>query len=215
MEFNFNDIQLFQQQKNSRTEDYESKPMSILQDLDPHYAKIPPSPPPKGGSKVTGWILAVLFLLGGAIWLIFNIQFGRNPAPIDQPATQPASLPAATNPPPVLAQAPATQANEGSALIRGNTSAPNETKSGENTFETMQKELEKAEDKHTVVETNQRAKEHKSVKPSEQIKHTTKPGAHKHPAPLPSTTTSRTSHPGKTAKNPAERDLDIITAIVK
>lgn len=215
MEFNFDDIQLSRQQQNSGTEDYESKSMSILQDLDPHYAKIPPAPPPKGGSKVTGWILAVLFLLGGAIWLIFNIQFGQKPVPIDQPATQPASSSAAADPPPVLAKAPAPQANEGSALIRENTSAPNETKSGENTFETMQKELEKAGDKHTVVETNQRAKEHKSVKPSGQKKHPTNPGAHKHPAPLPGTTTSRTSHQGKTAKNPAERDLDIITAIVK
>lgn len=215
MEFNFNDIQLSRQQQNSGTEDYESKSMSILQDLDPHYAKIPPASPRKGGSKMTGWILAVLFLLGGAIWLIFNIQFGQKPGAIDQPATQQASLPAAANPPPVPAQAPTPQANEGSALIRENTSTPNEAKSGENTFETMQKELEKAEDKHTVVETNQPAKEHKSVKPSGQKKHATKPRSHKHPAPLPGTTASKTSHQGKTAKNPAERDLDIITAIVK
>lgn len=194
-----------------------SKPMSILSDLDPKNAKFRDTPSSGRNSKLF-WILALLPFLAGAAWMVIALQSGMNtsgetlqtipalgqaraastePAPAGAP--QPAPLPATDKPP------------EGAALILA--AAPQQgegttgREAGTNVFQAMQRELDepasRPADRQVVKETKAK-----------------KAPANAKPAAGARTKSANKGNEGyrasrNTSKPAAERDIDIISAIVR
>lgn len=200
-----------------------SKPMSILSDLDPKNAKFRDIPSSGKNSKLF-WILALLPFLAGAAWMVIALQSGMNttgealqtipalgqaraastePAPAGAP--QPAPLPATDKPPEgaalILAAAP--QQGEGTTGREG----------GTNVFQAMQRELdEPASRQLAAVEASQLA--------DRQVVKAKKAPANAKPAAGARTKSANKGNEGyrasrNTSKPAAERDIDIISAIVR
>lgn len=191
-----------------------SKPMSILSDLDPENARFREHPQGGKRSKAT-WFLALVPLLG-AIWIFFSFQSamtanGEKSAVTairqDQGTTErPAALTVA-DPAPLSAAAEAVspvpeKAMVGAALILAAASPKNygqsERASDGDAFPAVQPKLEQAASKAT-----------KPKKSHGKVKSAASGSAKK---------TSQASAPSRVPRNSgsqAERDIDIITAIVR
>lgn len=186
--------------------------MSILNDLDPVNARLPAKA--RGSrNRVLPWASAILLLLAGMSWIYF-----ANPLDVGTPPAMPAVAVAAevpatlAQPSPVAAASASASEPSGTALIR-NTSAGNEEAQSQqaNAFAALQAELA-ATDKPSIkaaepvpsvaVKANQQ-KEQKSRAPAKATKRNENQGS------------ANGQRHAKAAKKPNERDIDIISAIVK
>lgn len=204
-----------------------SKPMSILSDLDPKNARFRDTPSSGKNSKLF-WILALLPFLAGAAWMVISLQSGTKasgeelqtipaigqaraaspampgmgttsiePAPVG--AVQQAALPATNKP------------TEGAALIlaaaRPQADGTADREAGTNVFQTMQQELDKPASRPA---NRQALKETKAKKTQANAK----------PAAAARTKSASKGSEGyrssrNASKPAAERDIDIISAIVR
>lgn len=198
--------------------------MSILQDLDPKNAKIDPQTP-NGNARKFAWMLALMSFLGGSAWLVFNFQFEKNAVASDRVAAlTPSSNESPTapttekvEPPPQASPLIPSSAAQGSALIHENSTAQNGRKEDSavqgNAFQAMRQEVATPMN-HQTAPGRGSPKAHKSVKSSQEKKATTKISAKKSSKKTAARATTD-AHSAKNEKRPAERDIDIISAIVK
>lgn len=194
----------------------ESKSMSILSDLDPQNAMIHRNARAASKGNKTVWMLVLLLLSGGAIGLLLTNKSGQHPpATHDTVATavstaesSAASVPSNPAPPPATA---------GAAEIRENTPAqgarkPNKV-SEQSALQAMQIEQEQTRGEQPTGNTSLPVSKQKSVATDQRPK-----AANSVAKPSRNTGKRSTTDGARTAKSekkPAERDIDIITAIVK
>lgn len=187
------------------------KPMSILSDLDPRNTRFIDSPAPARISKAI-WLLALLPLLG-AIWLFLSFKVDLYPTGHREASLPPPDAVPPTSPPTMVPSVAPDKSQEGSARILAAAPQPraerSEKEPGADVFQTMQRELDKP-----MVDKRDRAPEHRTgaaAKPKtkhEKVK----------PAAMAS---AKKAGPGNSASspqrtgNPAQRDIDIISAIVR
>lgn len=202
----------------SSLEQNESKLMSILRDLDPQNAMIHRNPRDASKGNKIAWMLALLLLSGGATWLFLSNKSSQNlPATDSTVATTvstneslAATDSARDNPPPATA---------GTAEIRENHPAQGEQKSDKAAGEqsvllAMQMEQEKTRMEQPAVSTpSTPIVKQKSAATDQRLK--TANSASKSPRNAAKRSTPDGARPTKSEKKPAERDIDIITAIVK
>lgn len=198
--------------------------MSILQDLDPKNAKIDPQTP-NGNTRKFAWMLALISFLGGSAWLVFNFQFEKNTVASDRVAAlKPSSndspmapVTAKVEPQPQVPPAAPVTAAPGSAQIHESSATQNEHKEDSapqgGAFQAMRQEVATPRN-HQVAHEKGSPKGHKLVKSSQEKKAASKISAKKSPKKTATKTTTNT-HTAKYEKKPAERDIDIISAIVK
>jgi len=203
-----------------------SKPMSILSDLDPKNTRFRDTPSSGKNSKLF-WMLALLPFLAGAAWMVIRLQSGMTSTGEELQTTPAAGQARATStdPAPAGAAQPAAQPasdkpTEGAALIlaaahpQGDGSADREA--GTNVFQAMQRELDKPASRQSAAgeaspsADRQVAKETKAKKTQENAK----------PATGARTKSANKGNEGyrasRDASRPAaERDIDIISAIVR
>ncbi|HJV94129.1 MAG TPA: hypothetical protein VJ572_11655 [Azonexus sp.] len=203
-----------------------SKPMSILSDLDPKNTRFRDTPSSGKNSKLV-WMLALLPFLAGAVWMVTSLQPGMNTSG-DELRTMPAvgqARAASADPTPAgAAQAAALAASEkpaeGAALIvaaadpQGRGTADREA--GTNVFQAMQKELEKPASRQPSADTAGQPADRQAVKETK----AKKAQANAKPAAGARTKTANKGNEGYRAsrnvsKPAAERDIDIISAIVR
>lgn len=185
--------------------------MSILNDLDPENARIPPASS-KANNRLVAWASALLLLVAGVVWIYIGKVFDdKNTLPIspvalasDGPVTPPLSLP------PAASAAPTAEAT-GAALIRAIPAASGEKVEAEkqpNAFAALQDDpvtsskTPAAASKSLATKASQRT-EQKTNSPAKAGKRQANKGS--------GSVQSKT----RSAKKPAERDIDIISAIVK
>ncbi|MBI2278227.1 MAG: hypothetical protein HYU74_12805 [Dechloromonas sp.] len=194
-----------------------SKPMSILSDLDPKNTKFRDTRSPGKNSKLF-WMLALLPFLAGAVWMVASFQAGMHTSGEDLrtiPAVGQARA-ASTEPVPAGASQQATppatdKPPAGAALIlaaarpQGEGATGRETET--NAFQAMQRELDepasRPADRQVVKETKAK-----------------KAQANAKPAAGARTKSANKGNEGYRAsrnasKPAAERDIDIISAIVR
>lgn len=186
--------------------------MSILNDLDPVNARLP-AKARVSRNRLLPWASAILLLLAGMSWIYF-----ANPLDVGTPPAVPAVAVAAevpTTPPPPTPSAAASPSETepgGTALIR-NTPTGNEEAPGKqaNAFAALQAELaatekptiKAAEPAPSVAAKANQQKEQKSratAKTAKRNEHQGSANGQRH---------------AKAAKKPNERDIDIISAIVR
>lgn len=190
--------------------------MSILRDLEPQNAKIHyASRVARKGSQIA-LALAALLLLGGTIMLFRNSQFEQI-----QTAVAPPETPVGIDPGPARGS-PASTPTPGaeSALIRENRPAQNNREPNnshdENVLQAMQTESGKTQGEHLLASNTSPEFNRPSMAVPEQHR---KIMANANARKLPKNTTRHSSNNGRQLaegnKKPMERDIDIITAIVK
>lgn len=190
--------------------------MSILRDLEPQNAKIHYSSAGASKSNQIALALAVLLLLGGTIGLFRNSQFEQI-----QTAVAPPETPVGIDPGPQRGS-PASTPTPGaeSALIRENRPAQNNREPNkshdENVLQAMQTEPGKTQGEHLLSgNTSPELKKPSMDIPEQYRKTRNNANARK----LPKNATRHASNNGRQLaegyKKPMERDIDIITAIVK
>lgn len=210
-----------------RLEPDKSKAMSILSDLDPKNTRFRDTPSSGKNSRLL-WMFAILPLLAGAAWMLITFQSGTNtsgeePRPIPAVGQTRAASPAmpgmgttSIDPAPAgaaqQAALPATdKPAEGAALIlavaRPQADGTADREAGTNVFQTMQQELDKPASRPA---DHQALKETKSKKTQGNAK----------PAAGARTKSASKGSEGyrasrNTSKPAAERDIDIISAIVR
>ena len=188
--------------------------MSILSDLDPKNAKIPATSAPRQ-SRNTGWVMALLLLCGGIFWFylgqpsdtIGSVDVSPPPNPgagsnehLLASAAQTAPLPAAEN-----------REETGSALIHSvpaTETAAVASEESPNVFLQLQKELDATPSAATDIvakpATQQKQASNKTSSKVGRVKKATR-----------SASTATGQRPTKTAVTPSERDINIISAIVR
>lgn len=184
--------------------------MSILNDLDPENARIPSSPG-KTSSSLVPWASALLLLVAGVLWIYLGNVFGAKEENTISPVTLASDVPAA--PPQSVAPTPAADEG-GAALIRATPMKTDETAAATkqpNAFAALQEELvtDGAVTSQTSAVATQGATA-KATRPAEQKTRsatTTKRQANKD-----STGSQRQA---QSSTKPSERDIDIISAIVR
>lgn len=189
--------------------------MSILRDLEPQNAKIHYSPQLPSKSNQIALTLAVLLLLGGAIALFSNTQ----PQQI-QTATHHPAMPDSTNPgAPDSSPLPASASSPGSAQIRENVPAQNNREPSkahdENVLLAMQ--MEPGKKQGGPLTSNMSPQVGKpNLSTTVQLRKTMNSAtARKLPKNTARRSTANGRHNSESDKRPMERDIDIITAIVK
>lgn len=188
--------------------------MSILSDLDPKNAKIPATSAPRQ-SRNTAWMLALLLLIGGIFWFYLaqpSDMIGTVDAslPLDQAAgsnehllasaAQTAPLPSAEN-----------REETGSALIHSAPATEATTVASEespNVFQQLQKELDATPSAATDIVAKPAGQQKQASN-----KMSSKVGRAKKATRSASTASGQ--RPTKTAATPSERDINIISAIVR
>jgi hypothetical protein len=201
----------------SSLEQNESKLMSILRDLDPQNAMIHRNTRDASKGNKIAWMLALLLLSGGATWLFLSNKPSQNlPATYSTVATTvstneslAATDSARDNQPP---------ATGGTAEIRENQPAQGEQKSDkageQSALLAMQMEQEKTRMEQLTGSTpSTPIVKQKSAATDQRLK--TANSAGKSPRNAAKRSTPDGARPTKSEKKPAERDIDIITAIVK
>ncbi|UCV02017.1 hypothetical protein [Dechloromonas denitrificans] len=200
---------------NSGLEQNESKSMSILRDLDPQNATIHHNARVASKGNKTVWMLVLLLLSGGAIGLFLTNQSGQHlPATNDTVATAVStaeSSASAASAPSNLAPPPAAP---GTAEIRENQGERKLNKASEQSaLLAMQMELEKTRGEQPTGNTPAPVSKQKTVATDQHPK-TTNSSA-KSSRNTAKRSTADGTRTAKAEKKPAERDIDIITAIVK
>ncbi len=199
--------------------------MSILQDLDPKYAKIH-TQPSFAGWKPIAWILSLLLFLLWVSWLVFTTQFDKGVSEKTLPgdttqehvsiSTEVAKLPTG-NPSQVAAtgptDAPPAIASTGSAIIQETSeqeSAKSEKSPDSIPFRSITPEAKKLanSDQATKPDTKEQSA-HKKARKS--AVHT----AERKPVNRQANKAYAKKNSQPTTKNATERDIDIITAIVR
>lgn len=190
-------------------------PMSILSDLDPRNNRFIDRPPPRKRSKIT-WVLALVPLLGAAFLTLAlrpaaNEAELTNPAPVVGPSAAPEAPPAPTK---SMSVAPEKHADAAARILvaaQSKNTGPAEESTGANAFQAIQQEL----DKPTAAISHPA-----SVPPTAKASPTKKPRDSGKPAA--STASVRKANRGndsprsaRSTNQSAERDIDIITAIVR
>jgi cytoskeletal protein RodZ len=188
--------------------------MSILSDLDPKNAKIPAGPSPKP-SRNTGLMLALLLLCGGVSWLYLAQPFATvgnvdsTLPPNQSPGSNEPLLASVAETTPLPAAA--THEESGSALIQSAPATENAADASEaspNVFQELQNELDATPSAGTDTVTKPAARQIKaSDKKSAKVSRAKKVTR--------SASAATGQRPTKTAANPSERDINIISAIVR
>lgn len=200
--------------------------MSILSDLDPKNTRFRDTPSSGKNSKLF-WMLALLPFLAGAAWMVISLQSGMTTTgeelrttPAAGQARAASSAPVPAGAPQQAAQATSDKPAEGAALIlaaarpQGDSTADREA--GTNVFQAMQRELDKPASRQPAAgeasppADRQVVKETKAKKTQENAK----------PAAGARTKSASKGNEGyrasRDASRPAaERDIDIISAIVR
>lgn len=177
--------------------------MSILQDLDPQYAKI--HQPPSTSWKPAIWAISLLLAAGGGYWLVTNAPTGANS--LESPPVQATAAREKTSENPPYPSPPARSA--GSATI---TDTPKQDAEQRETV------LSKASIPANTVVSLADGEFRRQTPPATTQAHSTakhasgKTERHKTAAPA-SVKNERSQAP--VAKRASERDVDIITAIVR
>jgi len=203
--------------------------MSILRDLEPQNAKIHQNAS-SGTTTKLAWMFGGLLLLGGVAWLAFYLQTGKNATAGDTaapflPSSQESSATKADRK--ELASAaqesarsePAPAASV--AVIREDVAAQASAKAAKsdppNVFQTMQMELEKSQSDKVAANTPPQNQAQKSAVTVETPKSPTSKPANEasKQQKVAATHGSTAQRTAKSDKRYAERDIEIITAIVK
>lgn len=193
--------------------------MSILRDLDPQNATIHQSARVASKGNRIAWILTLPLLLGGAIWLFLDNQPSQSATYL---AATPTTSTDESRPPPDSARHDPAQLaapDAGTALIRENAATPGERKSDtaseKSVLQTMQMELEKARGEQASHSKATSVSKAKSTAPDQPEKTTKSANSNKSSKSMAKRSTSTGQRMAKSEKKPAERDIDIISAIVK
>jgi hypothetical protein len=203
--------------------------MSILSDLDPKNARYRDTPSSGKNSKLI-WMLVLLPFLAGAVWMLASLQSGMNTSGEDlrtipavgQARAASSAIPATASTDPAPASAPpksvppaSDKPAEGAALIlatahpQGDATADREA--GTNVFQAMQKELDKPASRQPAAREASQPADRQAVKE-------TKPKKTQATAQASAGTRTKAykGNEGYRASKPAaERDIDIISAIVR
>lgn len=198
--------------------------MSILRDLDPANARLSSLPPPRSG-RAAVWIIALLLIIAGTAWLLLTQGQERQNWVIEssQPphqeklarALELAQQPPETAPPPVLEQSPPPRPDKGAALIREGTYATDDTIDSNKTSLNLQDfrqgqdsglKAEPSGKKGLAIAPQKKSSENRPSNAVATKKQGKKPGAQ---------AATDGSRPHSNVKKAAERDVDIITAIVR
>lgn len=199
--------------------------MSILQDLDPKYAKIH-AQPSHAGWKSIAWILSLLLLLLWVSWLVFTTQFDKggsektlpgNTAKDQVSITTGVEKIPASNPPKVASTGPIdthqASASAGSAIIqeaREQESAKSEKSPDPIPFRSTTPEARKLANSDQATRPDKREQStHKKARKS--AVHTAERKQVNNQANK--VYAEKSSQPN--TKKATERDIDIITAIVR
>ncbi len=188
--------------------------MSILNDLDPANSRIPTSTR-RTSSRIVAWASALLLLVTGMLWIYFGSVFDgkgeRTISPVASDSNVP--MPPLLPPQPATATAPATE-ESGAALIRTATAATDESVDKikqPNAFAALQDELPNGSPPSPKAAATSQAGKTKATQRTEQKTHAAAKST-KHLANKKSTNGQRQA---RSDKKPAERDIDIISAIVR
>lgn len=189
--------------------------MSILNDLDPENARIP-SPSRAASSRLTTWASALLLLFAGMLWIYLGNAFdGKGEGTISPVAVATdAPVSPSLQPPPASSPTPMNEEG-GAALIRTSPTASDEiveaTKQS-NALAALQEELVIG----GVVASQTAALVSKPVreKASQRTEQKTRPVATTAKRQT-NKSASNSQRQARSDKKPAERDIDIISAIVK
>lgn len=209
-----------------RLEPDKSKPMSILSDLDPKNAKFRDTPSSGKNSKLF-WMLALLPFLAGAVWMLASLQSGMNTAgeelrtipTVGQARAAGADL-APVGAPQQSALPTPDKPAEGAALIlaaahpQGDGAA--DRAAGTNVFRDMQRELDKPASPPPAGGEASQPADRQTIKE-------TKPKKTQATAKSSAGTRPKNANKGNegyrasrnASKPAAERDIDIISAIVR
>lgn len=190
--------------------------MSILRDLEPQNAKIHYTTRVASKGNQIAFALAVLLLLGGTIWLFRNTQSEQT-----QTAVAPSATPAGIDSGPMRDSPTSTPPlGAGSALIHENHPAENNRESNkardENVFQAMQIESGKTQGEQLLTSNTSLPLSKLNLAATEQHR---KAINNANTRKLPKNTARHSTVNGRynaeSYKKPLERDIDIITAIVK
>nr|MBL8411506.1 hypothetical protein [Dechloromonas sp.] len=187
--------------------------MSILSDLAPENSKLPANAPHAGKPPIVAWLLALLMLAGGGIWLYWSMQHSANtiasPIPPVQLVERVSEVQAQPSTPDQAPIAIIRTPSEGSATIRNDIQTANghSEKATGNIFQTMQKELETP----SPSRPSERLTKERSV--TSQKKEESLVVASGKSQAKTSTPAKQNSKAG--SKKHEERDIEIISAIVK
>lgn len=199
--------------------------MSILQDLDPKYAKIHTQSSFAGWKSIT-WILSLLLILAWASWLVFTLQIDNSVSGNKLPgngmpdqgeiSNEIAKAPsiersqiASTD----LAAASPANSGAGSAIIQeaGQPASIKSEKGQESMpFPSIAPEEKKLTNSNRMSKTDSR-----NQSAYQQAKRQTGHAAARKPANNHANKVSADKNSQPNAKKAAERDVDIITAIVR
>jgi len=202
-----------------------SKPMSILSDLDPKNSRFRDTPSSGKNSKLF-WMLALLPFLAGAAWMVVSLQSGMNTSgeelrtiPVVEQARAASTDPMPAGAPQQAALPAPDKPTEGAALIlaaaspQGDGAADREA--GTNVFQAMQRELDKPASRQPAAGESSQATNRQPVKETK----AKKTQANAKPAAGARTKSASKGNVGdrasRNASKPAERDIDIISAIVR
>lgn len=189
--------------------------MSILSDLAPENSKLPANTPHEGKPPVIAWLLALLMLAGGGIWLSWSMQQSASTTPTPPTSAQGAESASMDRAQPTtLDQVPTdiarTSGASSATILRSEVPAKagHPEQPSENIFQTMQKELENSPSRMQTSEratreaamTNQRKEGNRGVASGKSQAKATSPAK---------------QNPKAGNKKHEERDIEIISAIVK
>lgn len=213
---NFNALWIYIRRHISSPKQNEGELMSILRDLEPQNAKIHyASRVARKGNQIA-LALAVLLLLGGMIGLFRSTQSQPIQTAVDHSATPPGidAGPARDSP----TSTPTLGA--GSALIRENRLAQNNRASNkahdENILPAMQVESRKTQaEQRLASKTSPQSSKPNLAATEQHRKAMNNADVRKLPKNTARHSTSNGRHVAESYKKPMERDIDIITAIVK
>ncbi|KAB2927928.1 MAG: hypothetical protein F9K30_02450 [Dechloromonas sp.] len=190
--------------------------MSILSDLDPQYARIQSPPAPGRKWSLSGLLALILACGAGGIYFAYSFSSDIAQPPVESPAARAATTAQAAESPPMTADAP--HGKHGAALIQRS----NEILVAENSAEPVPANAFRALQVDTPPTSGKAADKGNAVR-----KETTKTRTAKEPARKTAKSNQGGNGPVKSARNndvqqkkklsskPAERDIDIISAIVK
>jgi len=205
-----------------------SKPMSILSDLDPKNAKFRDTRSSGKNSKLV-WMVVLLPFLAGAVWMLASLQSGMNTSgeelrtipTLGQARAAGPGLPgtASADPAPAGALPKSGPPAAGAALILA--AAPPQSdgtadrEAGTNVFQAMQRELENPASRQPAAGASQTA-DQQAVKETKPKKAQATAKSSAGTRPKSANKDNEGYRASRNASKPAaERDIDIITAIVR
>lgn len=198
--------------------------MSILHDLDPANARLSSLPPPRSG-RAAVWIIALLLIIAGAAWLFLTQRQERqnwviesSPPPRQENlarALELAQPPPASPLPPVLEQSPPPRPDQGAALIREGTHATEDAIDSNKTSLNLP-DFRQGQDSGLKAEPS--GKKRLAIAPqkkSSENRPSNAAATKKQGKTSVTRAATDSSRPHSNVKKATERDVDIITAIVR